>query len=189
MAKPPEPFETLPPDLARGLFDEVQRLTVLDGTSQATIRKAVVRTKGWALAPMVEELNRQEAKRLSIACQRWSYREAFCLRIDRFSAPETYRFWLTEDLLGKVHEHYPSPSYAIIETSRNFLFVSDGDYYWELAGNRSFLEAAAGKRMADIISDFGKVARGYKSPNMTGGRSILLSILQEATEIANESAS
>ena len=188
MANLREPFEAVPADLARGLFDEVQLLTTVDRTSQATIRKAVVRNKRWVLAPMVEELNRQEAKRLSIACQRCGYREAFCLKIDRFSAPETYRFLLTEDLLAKVRQHYPSPSYAIIEADRNFLFVSDGDYYWELAGSRSFVEAAAGKRIADIISDFGNVARGYKNRTMTVGRPILLSILQEATEIANESA-
>ena len=114
---------------------------------------------------------KSDAARVAKACQEFAYVQAVCSNLD-YNRDESYRMEISELNLSKVHQIYHSPSYVIVGCKSEFMIVSDSDYYWAIAGLRSFVSRVAINSISEDLKSFRLGIQPYVQSEDAHNRSI-----------------
>jgi hypothetical protein len=125
--------------------------------------------RGWYAAVVTEELTPEDAERVAAACGRFGYGLATVLDIDHFDPDSIYRIKLGAEALASLEETFLTPSYLLVEENERFMIVSDGDYYWSIAGKIDFLKACVGGSLSAINEEFARTAKKYEESGASVG--------------------
>ena len=122
---------------------------------------------------MEDELEGFAAERLAVACADAGFVSGWAIEIPWTPIQRIVsasRLALTAQAIQALAKDVCLAScYLLVEDSQRFAVASDGDAYWMLGGNRTFIEAVTGTTVEQQLARFQEVAQSYNQPGSLAG--------------------
>ena len=180
-------FSLLPEQSKIDLINRSENIFDVKAGRSAFFKKSFLQNRDWAVL-LYECDFKYDATRVALACEKLSYLRASCFNIG-YVQDLSYNIDLCEGDLFHVHEVYCAPSYVIIEEEERFAIVSDSDYYWSIAGDKSFLSQIAFPSIKEELELFRKGIDPYITSKDSHNKSIgyqMLAYLKICSDVNNQ---
>ncbi len=135
------------------LVSQVDHMFDITFNIAAFFKEEFLRERRWS-ALLYEQDFKDTGGRISSICSKFGFHRAISFSfggaIEFFSA----EIQLVHSELCENHRNYFIPSYTIFEIGGHFSIVSDSDYFWAIAGERSFLNEVCDFEPLPALDEF-----------------------------------
>lgn len=157
-------LEPLPQDEAERLQRHLSDKLL---SSPTELNLESLKRRNWVAVPVRDGITDRLAVWMASAIADLGESTAVCVTTELDTGPEAYKVTLSADGLLKFHYNCLLRPFLLAPKSLAFVLLDEADYFFVLAGPRTFVEAALGRPLAEAMSAFAEYAHGIPESERT----------------------